>query len=142
MNDPLTLALGEDALSDLHAELDELRAEVKAHRDLVGHLAEDLPHAGQPVHVEYRYTDGEPIYRLQVTHADHLLWQCNRCRKLTLGDEPACVGCGLNAIEAFEPLLYPQPVQCRTVESAGVSPYDGPCLIAGSDGCDCKEATS
>jgi hypothetical protein len=140
MNDALAYALGADHAADLVAELDDLRAEVQAHRDGIGHLAEDPMHAGQPVHVEYRCSDGEPIYRLQVTHADQPLWQCVRCRKLTLGNPGACVGCGLNAIEAFEPLLYPTLGECRTVASAGATPYEEPCLIAGSDGCDCPEA--
>jgi hypothetical protein len=146
MTNPLTLALGEDALTDLHNELDDLRGEVQAHRDGIGHLAEDPIHAGQPVHVGYRYTDGEPIYRLQVTHADAPLWQCERCRKLTLGPADGnlpnrCLGCDEGAEIDLSPLLYPTSVECREVASIGGGRYtDVPCLIAGSDGCECDEA--
>lgn len=125
--------------TDEKADLEDAE-ELQAHRDGVGHLAEDPMHAGQPVHMEIRYQDGEPIYRLQVTHAGVPLWQCDQCRKLTLTADPsACVGCGVNAIEAFGPLLYPAPVECRTVASAGTTPYGELCLIAGSDYCDCGE---
>jgi hypothetical protein len=113
---------------------DEERAELQAHRDGIGHLAEDPMHAGQPVHEEIRYSDGEPVYRLQITHAFTPLWQCCECRKLTIGtvgyDPVACVGCGL--VEVLAPLLYPTVVECRRVTGRA-----GPCLIAGSDGCEC-----
>lgn len=116
---------------------DEDHAELQAHRDGIGHLAEDPMHTGQPVHMEIRYTDNEPIYRLQATHGMTPLWQCGRCRKLTIGTSPAaCMGCGLNATEALAPLLYDEPVTCRSFSGRA-----GPCLIAGFDGCECDEAT-
>lgn len=138
MTNPLTLALGEDRLSDLHAELEDARAEIQAHRDGIGHVAEDPMHAGQPVHVSYGRNDDEPVYHLQITHQDMPMWQCDDCYKLTLGvqdgGEPdACAGCGAEGV--FAAVMYATPVVCRSRVMR-----QGPCLIAGSDGCECPDA--
>jgi hypothetical protein len=143
MTDPLTLALGEDALIDLHNELDDLRSEVQAHRDGVGHLAEDPMHAGQPVHVAYRYDDGEPVFHLQRTHQDMPLWFCPADLALTIGakdgSEPArCVKCGAGG--DLGPALYEEQAGCRSWSASYGGQYDGPCLITGSDGCECDDS--
>lgn len=139
MTDPLVRALGEDALADLQGELEDLRIEVQAHADGIGHLAQDPMHAGQLVHV-YDYSNGEQNYRLQVTHAETPVWQCSECRKLTVSPDPAqCAGCGKDADEVIGPLLYEQDAACRSWSADYGGQYDGPCLIAGWDGCNCPE---
>jgi hypothetical protein len=130
VTDPLTLAAGEDRLSDLHAELENLRAEVQAHYDGIGHLAEDPMHAGQPVHEELNWADGEPHYWLQVTHQDMPLWTCAACQKVTLtvkGEPQKCAGCG--AVESCGPLLYQARVYCRS-STARTTPNGGRTLTA------------
>lgn len=71
MTDVLTLALGEDRLSDLQAELDDLRAEVKAHRDGLFHVALDPMHAGQVVEEHYNHDCTEAAHdTFPIRHAD------------------------------------------------------------------------
>ncbi len=117
------------------------RDELEAHRDGIGHLAEDPMHAGQPV---WRLPDdlaGEPRYRIQVTHTDLPLWQCDHCRKLTLGNLPArCAGCGLDG-DGLSPLLYGRAAACRSWGAEHGGGYDGDCQIVGWDGCICPEVT-
>jgi len=117
------------------------RAELQAHRDGIGHLAEDPMHAGQPVHQDVDYANGEPRYRIQVTHAETPVWQCDSCRKLTVSPDPdRCAGCGKDADEVLLPLLYDLDAVCRSawpVERGGS--YDGACQIAHWDGCCCAD---
>lgn len=127
-------------------EINELREELQAHRDGIGHLAEDMPGScPQPIHETRNETD-EPSYWRQVTHQGMPLWSCQVCSKLTLttGAEPAkCAGCG--AVDTCGPLLYPESVVCRSWlnnRRGQLAPVDGPCLIAGSDGCECPEAAA
>jgi hypothetical protein len=110
--------------------------ELQAHRDGIGHLAEDPMHAGQTVWRLPDLDDGEVRYRLQISHADAPLWQCDGCRKLTLGPDPdRCVGCGRDD-GALSPLLYEKAATCR---SWAGSNYTGDCQIAHWDGCVCPD---
>lgn len=126
--------------TDEKAELEDAE-ELQAHRDGIGHLAEDPMHAGQPVHEVYRHEDGESHWWLQVTHADQPLWSCMVCSKLTIAARDTtpdtCVGCG--AVATLTPLLYEPTAKCRSWTKSYGGQYDGPCLIAGSNGCECDE---
>jgi hypothetical protein len=117
---------------------DHDRAELQAFRDGAGQLAEDPMHAGQPVIETFDWHEGEPSYWLQITHAGVSLWSCQACMKVTIGaEEPdACVGCG--AADMLAPLLYDQRATCRSWSKGHGGQYDGECLIAGSDGCECS----
>lgn len=108
------------------------------------HVVEDPMHAGQPIHVEYRYLDGEPVYRLQITHRDMLLWYCESCQKVTVGEPDRCAGCGIDGDHhiGLSPLLYPTAVRCRSSGPEFGGPYEGACLLAGSDGCECLEVSA
>lgn len=141
MADPLTLALGEDRLSDLHAELEDLRAEVQAHRDGLFHVALDPMHAGQVVEEHYDSRTGEPIYHLQVTCQGVTVWGCAECQKLTISATwpQRCWGCGADGNTNCGQETYETPATCRSWSTDRGGQYDGPCLIAGSDGCDCDE---
>jgi hypothetical protein len=126
--------------TDEKADLED-REELQAYRDGLGQLAEDPMHAGQPVHVVYG-EDGEPAYWLQVTHQGHPLWSCQACSKLTVhlrpGTPDKCVSCG--AVDTLTPLLYETSAACLSWSASYGGQYDGECLIAGTDGCDCPEA--
>jgi hypothetical protein len=125
--------------TDETAELEDA-AELQAYRDGLGQLAEDPMHAGQPVH-ECSNAWDDAKYFLQVTHQDMPLWGCQVCAKHTLTTtrvEPEkCAGCG--SVDSCEPLLYPAAAACRSWTKSYGGEYDGPCLIAGSDGCECGE---
>lgn len=115
---------------------DHDRAELQAHRDGIGHVAEDPMHAGQTVWRLPDLDDGEPRYRLQVSHGGIPMWQCDSCRKLTLGPNPdRCAGCGADD-DSLSPLLYDQPAVCRSWPDVN---YDGDCQIAHWDGCQCPD---
>lgn len=142
MTDALTIALGEDRLSDLQAELDDLRAEVKAHRDGLFHVALDPMHAGQVVEEHYNPSTGVNVYYLRVTCQGVPVWGCAECQKLTISDEewPArCSGCGADGETNMGQETYEKPATCRSWNADRGGQYDGPCLIAGWDGCDCPE---
>lgn len=69
------------------------------------------------------------------------LWSCAACSKLTLGSgtaEPkSCLGCGAEG--DLGPVLSETSAACRSWTKNYGGQYDDPCLIAGSDGCDCPE---
>lgn len=117
---------------------DEERAELQAWRNGHGQLAQDPMHAGQLIHQASNPWD-EAQYYLQITHAGLPLWHCAVCSKVTLssadGAPESCVGC--NSVDTLGPMLYPRTVACRSWRDGDGGQYDGPCLIAGSDGCQC-----
>lgn len=126
--------------TDEKADLEDAE-ELQAHRDGIGHLAEDPMHAGQPVHAVYIYADDETKYWLQITHADMPLWNCMCCGKLSISQAGTarperCAGCGEHP-DCLTPLIYEGPAACRSWAERDGGGYDGPCLIAGSDGCEC-----
>ncbi len=132
---PLDL-LAVDAREDAH--------ELQAWRDGCGRLAEDAMHAGQPVHEIYSHDAGESKWWLQVTHGGQPLWSCACCAKLTIspagqGAPEKCAGCEHGTADDLGPLLYPNPAACRSWAEAYGGGYSGPCLIAGSDGCECED---
>jgi hypothetical protein len=123
---------------------DHDREELQAHRDGIGHLAEDPMHAGQPVHEIYSHEDGESKWWLQVTHQGMPLWSCACCGKLTIGPPgwgapEKCSGCVYGTKDDLAPLLYDVTAKCRSWTASYGGQYDGECLIAGSDGCECPE---
>ncbi|MEU4558393.1 hypothetical protein AB0F72_08385 [Actinoplanes sp. NPDC023936] len=123
---------------------DDDRAELEAHRDGVGHLAEDPMHAGQPVHEIYSHADGESRYWLQVTHQGMPLWSCACCGKLTIGPPGSgaperCAGCEYGTADDLGPMLYETQAACRSWTASDGGQYGGACQIAGTDGCQCEE---
>lgn len=124
---------------------DEDHAELQAYRHGRGQLAADPMHAGQPVHECSNVWDDAKYY-LQVTHQGMPLWSCACCSKLTIGPPgwgapEKCAGCEHGTADDLGPALYESPAACRLWPTNHGGQYDGPCLIAGSDGCECPEAT-
>lgn len=123
--------------TDETAELEDLER-LRAWDDGVGRLAYDPPAPGRPIHVVRNYSDDEPTFHQQETAGGLPVWVCADCGKLTVGASPArCVGCGHEETEGDEWLseVLGIALECRSWDNG----YDGPCLIAGSDGCDCEE---
>ncbi len=106
-------------------------AELDAYRRGMDQLAWDKPRPGWPL-VETRDHNDEPIFHMQHTYSGLLAWCCGTCLRISLGANPAgCHGCA--DPDNLSPYTF-GPVTCRTV-----TPYDGPCLLADSDGCHCHE---
>jgi hypothetical protein len=132
-------------------ELAELQADVQAMRDGAGQLTIDPIHAGQPIVEIYSYDAGESTYWLQTTHQGMPIFSCCVCMRVTLGKpgrpgeytKPVgCAKCGTDYGDDLTPHLYDNRVACRSWSATDGGQYDGPCLIAGSDGCDCTEVNS
>lgn len=121
------------------SELDELRAELDAYRDGFNQPTRDPMHAGQPVHESVSYDGAELRWYLQVTHRGLPMWSCAVCQQVTLGEPTGCVKCGTDHGDDLGPVWYADDASCRSWFSASGPLYDGPCLIAGSDGCECPE---
>lgn len=125
--------------TDEKADLEDAE-ELQAHRDGIGHVAIDHLHAGQCVFPMYDQA-AEVRYRLQMSHAETPLWSCDACHKLTVSPDPQrCAGCGADDGH-LEAALYDGWVVCKSRTEHEGGGYDGPCLIAGWDGCDCPEET-
>lgn len=111
----------------------DILAELQDYRDGLGQLAYDPPAPGRPVEIVYRPED-EATYHQQATAAGPSVWCCACCTKLTVGESPErCAGCGVDADGCLGAVLT-EALVCR---SWGTS-YDGPCLLAGSHGCECE----
>ena len=117
----------------------ELQAELDAYRAGFNQPTRDPMHAGQPVHETLSYDDAEPSYYLQITHRGMTLWSCGVCQQVTLGEPTGCGKCGTDHVDDLSPLLYEEPAGCKSWYPASGPVYDGLCLIAGSDGCECPE---
>jgi hypothetical protein len=122
-----------DETADL-ADLEELQS----YRDGFNQPTQDPMRAGQPVHTTYEYNGDEPRYFLQVTHRGMLLWFCPSCLQVTVGEPTGCGRCGTDG--DLGPVLYEEQAGCRSWSANYGGQYEGPCLIAGSDGCECPEA--
>ncbi len=127
-------------------EINELSAELTALRNGHGQLTIDPIHAGQPIVEVYSYSEGESTYWLQHTHQELPVFSCCVCGQVTLGkpDGPGkaarpfgCRKCGTDHADDLAPHLYDNPAACRSWSANYGGQYDGPCLIAGSDGCEC-----
>lgn len=102
-------------------------------------LVYDPPTAGQPVSETRDHTD-EPAYHLQRCHRGTPVWFCCGCLGVSVGTPAACP-CGMDA-DDHGPVLDTVASACRTwIDSYGGG-YTGPCLIAGSDGCNCPDAAA
>lgn len=142
-------ALTTSELSELR-QLAELRDELQAYRDGRNQLTVDPMHAGQPIVEIYEYAEGESSWWLQETHQDLPIFSCMVCCQVTLGRVSGgkvvrpngCTKCGTDHTDDLTPHLYEQKAACRSWSANYGGQYEGACLIAGSDGCECPEATA
>lgn len=120
---------------------DKERAELQAWRDGLFQVALDPMHAGQVVEEGHDSRTGEPVYYLQVTHQGITVWDCAECQRYTVSETwpERCAGCGADGSTNLGQLTYEKPATCRAAMAIYADDYDGPCLIAGSDGCECTE---